>query len=231
MFIIILNYTDIHFQIDPSDEIIKVCCVCKDSIQKFYDFQQMSLSNYDKIKNFKLIPASESVLIEEIIYVDGVADELYENESSESKVETKVSADGEQKFDKYFSDDDLVEEEVGTEEDDTIDSVTDNTKKKKREPISCDQCGKLLASYGNLISHLKTHSNTRDFVCNVCERAFKFKAHLKKHMYTHTGERNYKCPYCEKAFATSSCRATHIKAHLNDRKHICKLCSKAFLAP
>lgn len=201
----------------------------------------MSLSNYEKIKNFKMIPASESVLIEEIIYVEGIdvsddyemyESEIVENGTSENKVETKVSTDGEQNLDRYFSDDeDLVEEEVGTEDDDTIDSVTDRKKSKKREAISCDQCGKLLASAGNLTSHLKTHSNTRDFVCTVCERGFKFKAHLKKHMYTHTGERNYKCPYCEKDFATSSCRGTHIKAHLNDRKHICKLCSKAFLAP
>lgn len=61
-------------------------------------------------------------------------------------------------------------------------------------------------------THMKIHSETRDFKCDRCEKAFKNSKQLKNHRRIHTKLgplRIRKCPHCEQSYSMH-----YIKEHL-----------------
>lgn len=65
-------------------------------------------------------------------------------------------------------------------------------------------------------THMKIHSDAKDFKCDQCDKAFKNTKQLKNHRRIHSKMgpiQIRKCPHCDQSF-TSQHIKTHIKTHL-----------------
>ncbi|CAH1774275.1 unnamed protein product [Owenia fusiformis] len=98
---------------------------------------------------------------------------------------------------------------------------------------TCNICGKELASKRILRSHMKTHSDQKDFQCGECGREFNVRRNLLRHiMLVH--KRNeidfMSCPHCERKFSARSNLAQHIKTVHEGQggKMICEICNLKF---
>ena len=114
----------------------------------------------------------------------------------------------------------------------------------------CEFCGKLFLKKDNLIRHVQSHLNLREFKCTLCDRAFNSKYELKNHLKVHHDKREegtqelnngtageeenkkplwkHKCFLCGKRFKNKNNMTRHVQSHLNMREFKCSLCDKAF---
>ncbi|KAI9136989.1 hypothetical protein BKA69DRAFT_1017806, partial [Paraphysoderma sedebokerense] len=53
----------------------------------------------------------------------------------------------------------------------------------------------------NLKSHIKTHTDPKNWVCEFCKKAFLRKADMLRHTRIHTKEKPYGCASCGVSFA------------------------------
>jgi uncharacterized Zn-finger protein len=68
------------------------------------------------------------------------------------------------------------------------------TKNLKIEIFSCDICGKVLSSKGNLKKHKVVHSNVKPWQCKECPMTFNQARDLNSHkMQNHSEERPHVC--------------------------------------
>ena len=95
---------------------------------------------------------------------------------------------------------------------------------------TCKICNVTFASQSNLITHMRIHSNRRDFKCNFCGRTFVQQSNLKSHIRLHTGERPYSCDICFKTFNRSNHLKSHRLTHENERPFSCSICEKKFIS-
>ena len=72
----------------------------------------------------------------------------------------------------------------------------------------------MFAQKSNLVRHLATHSNVRNFKCSICPegRSFKTKKHLNQHMVFHY-EPKFSCGHCDYKAHTKSNLSQHEKFH------------------
>lgn len=64
---------------------------------------------------------------------------------------------------------------------------TNNIKKRRNLPTSCDICNKAFRFHSNLERHKLVHTKEKLFLCNVCGKSFTQMSALKIHSFTHTG--------------------------------------------
>lgn len=62
----------------------------------------------------------------------------------------------------------------------------------KLKQLDCDICKKPIEE-NDLLSHMKTHSNVKTYVCEICNSVFTQKSQFNVHMRMHTGERPFQC--------------------------------------
>lgn len=66
----------------------------------------------------------------------------------------------------------------------------------------------------NLIVPCRSHTNTRDYICDICQKGFTNKSDLTKHKITHSDLRYYQCVQCtDRYFA----QKVHLKKHLKSQ--------------
>ncbi|EDW39787.1 GL14493 [Drosophila persimilis] len=53
-------------------------------------------------------------------------------------------------------------------------------------PHQCSYCSKSFSKRGNLLTHIRTHSDERPYKCSYCPESFKLKGILKRHTLIHT---------------------------------------------
>ena len=58
------------------------------------------------------------------------------------------------------------------------------SEQKKKRALECDQCDACFYKPSTLISHKRTHTNERNYLCMICKFPFKYKNNLKSHVQT-----------------------------------------------
>jgi len=92
----------------------------------------------------------------------------------------------------------------------------------------CNICLKTCSNKSNLVTHMRTHSKDRPFVCKECGKDFRILHNLHLHQRTHTGERDHVCAKCGKAFAWPESLKRHQSTHSSERPYSCAHCEKKF---
>ncbi|KAI5632285.1 zinc-finger associated domain (zf-AD) domain-containing protein [Phthorimaea operculella] len=100
-------------------------------------------------------------------------------------------------------------------------------------PYTCRHsgCGRTFKHLSGHLSHLRTHSDERPFICDHCSFAFKSKQMMEKHISTiHLGERRYSCPRagCGRAFKQHHHLVNHLRSHSDEKSFSCDSCPKIF---
>uniref|UniRef100_A0A8C9Z9D3 Transcription factor E4F1 n=1 Tax=Sander lucioperca TaxID=283035 RepID=A0A8C9Z9D3_SANLU len=76
----------------------------------------------------------------------------------------------------------------------------------------CQLCDKTFKTTNILRTHLKTHSDQKNFSCDLCGTSFRTKGSLIRHNRRHTDERPYRCTLCGQSFRESGALTRHLKA-------------------
>ncbi|XP_054463622.1 transcription factor E4F1 [Anoplopoma fimbria] len=109
---------------------------------------------------------------------------------------------------------------VNDHSDGTEESVSDNADSDNK-PIYkvtqegryiCQLCDKTFKTTNILRTHMKTHSDQKNFSCDLCGTMFRTKGSLIRHNRRHTDERPYRCTLCGQSFRESGALTRHLKA-------------------
>ncbi|XP_021712068.1 zinc finger protein 41 isoform X2 [Aedes aegypti] len=98
----------------------------------------------------------------------------------------------------------------------------------------CPICGKILVHKGNFTSHLKIHSEKKDYVCNICGKEYYIRRELQMHIESLHEKKTFVCNICGIKCAWRKGLQRHMKNKHSDEsslKHKCTYCGKAFLLP
>ncbi|XP_069569589.1 transcription factor E4F1 [Brachyistius frenatus] len=76
----------------------------------------------------------------------------------------------------------------------------------------CQLCEKTFKTTNILRTHMKTHSDHKNFSCDLCGTSFRTKGSLIRHNRRHTDERPYRCTLCGQSFRESGALTRHLKA-------------------
>uniref|UniRef100_A0A8C5KP30 Zinc finger and SCAN domain-containing protein 10 n=1 Tax=Jaculus jaculus TaxID=51337 RepID=A0A8C5KP30_JACJA len=93
----------------------------------------------------------------------------------------------------------------------------------------CTECGVSFQQLSRLQAHqLRSHPNSRSFVCMCCGKRFGRSSILKLHLRTHTGERPHACHLCSQRFRQRSHLAKHLQTHSSEPAFRCAECGQGF---
>ncbi|MBU2560175.1 TniQ family protein [archaeon] len=74
----------------------------------------------------------------------------------------------------------------------------------------------------DMLTHLKTHAEKKEFVCPECREGFAHKTYFKEHLNIHKDKRPNKCPECGDGFNFKTYLNAHIrKKHLKEMMYEC----------
>ena len=90
-----------------------------------------------------------------------------------------------------------------------------STAKTTNKNFECPDCGKVLRSQRNLVTHMEKHLGKTLHECNVCGKEYSNKTGLWNHMQTHNEGYAYTCNHCGKQLKTNWDKTYH-------KKSICK---------
>lgn len=99
--------------------------------------------------------------------------------------------------------------------------------------LECHKCnnGRTYSTQSSLISHIRTHSEERRFMCEICSRSFKRPDSLQAHMDLHAPTKSHVCPQCGEAFQQASGLRQHSRRkHRAPLWYECDLCAKQYKA-
>lgn len=127
----------------------------------------------------------------------------------------------------------VKEEKISVEERSAVLSERQNSDKhllnrsKRKTPLLCDICRKEFSGKYDLLVHLRTHTEKKDFVCRICKEEFSYKPNLKKHLCQfHPNEIPFVCEICRKNFSDRDRLITHLFTHIEGRAVVCETCKR-----
>ncbi|XP_068434924.1 transcription factor E4F1 isoform X2 [Clinocottus analis] len=114
----------------------------------------------------------------------------------------------------------VVSPKVPEHSDGTEGSLSDNADSDKQQVYKvtqegryiCQLCNKTFKTTNILRTHMKTHSDQKNFACDLCGTSFRTKGSLIRHNRRHTDERPYRCTLCGQSFRESGALTRHLKA-------------------
>ncbi|XP_010792595.1 transcription factor E4F1 [Notothenia coriiceps] len=114
----------------------------------------------------------------------------------------------------------IVSPKVNDQSDGTEGSLSDNAESDKSVVYKvnqegryiCQLCDKTFKTTNILRTHMKTHSDQKNFSCDLCGTSFRTKGSLIRHNRRHTDERPYRCTLCGQSFRESGALTRHLKA-------------------
>ncbi|EZA56965.1 hypothetical protein X777_03149 [Ooceraea biroi] len=93
------------------------------------------------------------------------------------------------------------------------------------------------ATMVKLLTHMRVHSETREYECPECGKCFKQASQLRNHRVMHLDRKalevtrwytSKKCEMCGKTYANSKCLKNHVQAvHSKLRPYVCNVCGHA----
>lgn len=102
------------------------------------------------------------------------------------------------------------------EDKDLSDSAVENEKNDFKVNTEgrylCHLCEKTFKTANILRTHLKTHTDEKNFRCDLCNTSFRTKGSLIRHNRRHTDERPYRCTLCGQSFRESGALTRHLKS-------------------
>ncbi|XP_036907013.1 histone-lysine N-methyltransferase PRDM9-like isoform X2 [Sturnira hondurensis] len=96
------------------------------------------------------------------------------------------------------------------------------------KPYVCRECGKCFTRKSHLITHHRIHSGEKPYVCRECGRGFTCKSALIRHQRTHSGEKPCICRECGKGFTWKSALIRHQRTHSGEKPYVCRECGRGF---
>ncbi|XP_049547105.1 PR domain zinc finger protein 5-like [Anopheles darlingi] len=95
--------------------------------------------------------------------------------------------------------------------------------------VKCPDCGLLFKTKNELNQHVKSHTDTRTYMCSVCKFGFKSQTHLSRHTKSVHQEVRYKCDYCSQSY----CRKDKLRMHIEKQHNIqtyfvCDICLQSY---
>ena len=106
---------------------------------------------------------------------------------------------------------------------------------KYKKPCTCEICGAVLGTKGNLKVHIETvHCDDKESLkkhcCDICGHKFRSSDKLRDHVNIHNNIKPYKCPDCDKTFTNSRRLKDHYRQHTGEPIGCCNECGKTFLS-
>ena len=94
---------------------------------------------------------------------------------------------------------------------------------------NCIYCRTAFTDMHQLLRHITTMHNGRQFVCPQCQRSYDTKNELKEHVdKTHNKLYRYRCELCGKCFFARSLYLDHVAAHTGVERYTCSTCAMKF---
>ncbi|XP_046751707.1 zinc finger protein 568-like isoform X2 [Diprion similis] len=101
--------------------------------------------------------------------------------------------------------------------------------------LSCKMCETYKSStMVKLVTHMRVHSENREYECPVCGKCFKQSSQLRNHRVMHLNRKSNEvprwytsktCELCGKTYADSKCLKNHMQAvHSKLRPYVCNVC-------
>nr|XP_055101860.1 histone-lysine N-methyltransferase PRDM9 [Symphalangus syndactylus] len=111
---------------------------------------------------------------------------------------------------------------------DKSDVITHQRTDTGEKPYVCRECGRGFSDKSSLLRHQRTHTGEKPYVCRECGRGFSQKSHLLSHQRTHTGEKPYVCRECGRGFSDKSHLLNHQRTHTGEKPYVCRECGRGF---
>ncbi|XP_041983433.1 zinc finger protein 91 [Aricia agestis] len=116
-----------------------------------------------------------------------------------------------------------------------FDHVHFQHEKKKRWQCPTEGCGKTFFMRATLTKHIRTHTDTRRYVCVTCGKQFLNKQTLDEHSVTHLQIKPFSCHICLKQLTRRSRLRMHLRSHEEEPSPrlvlACAVCRRAFATP
>ncbi|XP_050095875.1 zinc finger protein 184-like [Anopheles aquasalis] len=95
--------------------------------------------------------------------------------------------------------------------------------------VKCPDCGLLFKTKNELNQHIKSHTDTRTYMCSVCKFGFKSQTHLSRHTKSVHQDVRYKCDHCSQSY----CRKDKLRMHIEKQHNIqtyfvCDICLQSY---
>ncbi|XP_055623958.1 zinc finger protein 227-like [Toxorhynchites rutilus septentrionalis] len=177
----------------------------------------------------------EYIKREELIIDDNA---LNSNEDYISTESYQISNESFENSTGINSDDKHPLEKIPSKNQETISAAKSKPKKARsgsRETSQiCPICGKIFVHKSNLSSHMKIHSDKKDYVCDICGKQFYIRKELYMHIESFHEKKTFDCNICGIKCGWRKGLLRHMKnKHSNETtlKHKCTYCDKAFYLP
>ncbi|XP_029293899.1 LOW QUALITY PROTEIN: transcription factor E4F1 [Cottoperca gobio] len=200
----------IQTTLGDEDEDVHKCGRCQTEFSTLEAFIQHKLQ-----QNCKRVEANQ-----EVTAANGSSSEVKTAEGASSDEPVKITNDESSSTFGRGRRKKIVSLKVNDHSDGTEGSLSDNAESDKPVVYKvnqegryiCQLCDKTFKTTNILRTHMKTHSDQKNFSCDLCGTSFRTKGSLIRHNRRHTDERPYRCTLCGQSFRESGALTRHLKA-------------------
>lgn len=197
----------IHTSLGDEDEDVHKCGRCQAEFSTLDAFIQHKLH-----KNCKRDKKESNTSKQEVAASDGSFSEVKPSETSSNNDDNNLLGRGHRKKTASLKATDLPHGTEGSLSDNAAETEKLDYKVNPEGRYVCDLCERTFKTANILRTHLKTHTDEKNFKCELCDTSFRTKGSLIRHNRRHTNERPYHCNLCGQSFRESGALTRHLKS-------------------